>query len=244
MDGLGGVVKKRGIAALASIALAGGVALVTQGGAARAGVFDPCSAVNQGRLRYSPGTAAHLVFAVSPAYSSNYVVVTECGKTGGAWRAMTATTGRAGTGGFAEPGQKREGDGKSPTGSYTLSSAFGVGDPGTGLPYRRLAATGDCWGATPGQSSYNEYYAGGCRSTDEDLSATMRRGPYEQAVVIDYNRPNAVPGYGSAIFVHVGGVTPTAGCVSIAEDRLRAIMRTLVPGDRMIMGPQAALFRA
>ena len=134
------------------------------------------------------------------------------------------------------------GDGKSPTGSYLLSEAFGVVDPGTGLPYRKLRDTGDCWGATPGQSHYNEYYSGACRATDENLSVIMRNGSYRQAVVIDHNRPGAVDGYGSAIFFHVGGEGPTAGCIAIPEPRLRAIMRTLVEGDRMIMGPRAALF--
>lgn len=238
--------KKRRIAAFASIVLAGGAALAALGPclSAQAAPFDPCSAVNQGKLRYPTGTAGHLIFAISSAYSSNYVVVTECVKKGGAWRTMSATTGRAGSAGFAEPGKKREGDGRTPTGSYPLTEAFGMGDPGTKLPYRTLHAAGDCWGSTPGQSSYNEYYSGTCRSTDEDLSATMRQGAYHQVVVIDYNRPNAVPGYGSAIFFHVGGVTPTAGCISIAEDRLRTIMRTLNKGDRMIMGPQSALFKS
>lgn len=228
---------------IGAIALAGAATvagLVTLGSAAQAATFDPCRAT--GTLRYSTGSARHLVFAVSSAYSSNYVVVTECAKSGKTWKQVGQTTGRAGTKGFAAPGGKREGDGKSPTGSFTLSSAFGMGNPGTALPYRTLRTTGDCWGSTPGQSHYNAYYSGTCRSTDEDLSATMLRGPYHQAVVIDYNLPKPVPGYGSAIFFHVGGTTPTTGCVSIAEDRLRAVMRTLGTGDRMIMGPKSALF--
>ncbi len=236
--------KKRRTAVLASIALAGGAALATLGPQAQAAAFDPCSAVNQGKLRYPTGTAKHVVFAISTAYSSNYVVVTECARTPHGWRQVSSTDGRAGTKGFSEPGKKREGDGTSPTGSFTLSSAFGNGNPGTHLPYRKLRDTGDCWGSTPGQPTYNEYYSGTCGAADEDLSATMLRGPYHQAVVIDYNRPHAVPGFGSAIFFHVGGVTPTAGCISITEDRLRTVMRSLVRGDRMIMGPQSELFRS
>lgn len=235
--------KTRRAAVVTSIVLAG-AALATLGATAQAAPFDPCSAANHGRLRYPTGTARHLVFAISPAYSSNEVVVTECVKKGGSWTKVTSTTGRAGTKGFAEPGRKREGDGKSPTGSFTLTEAFGMANPGTALPYRRLRGSGDCWGSTPGESHYNEYYSGTCRPTDENLSAIMRRGPYRQAVVIDYNRPRPVPGAGSAIFFHVGGTTPTAGCISISEPTLRAIMRTLVKGDRMIMGPQAALFRS
>lgn len=217
---------------------AAGIALMLSAPVARVGGVEPCSAV--ARVRYPIGAARHLVFAVSSGYSSNEVVVTECGKSGGSWRAMSVTAGRAGSGGFAA--RKREGDGRSPVGSFPLTEAFGIANPGTRLPYRRLRESGDCWSATPGRG-YNEHYAGRCRPGDEDLSAIMRSGPYRQAVVIDYNRPRAAPGRGSAIFLHVGGVTPTSGCISIPEGRLRAIMRTLAPGDRIVMGPGSALFR-
>lgn len=236
---------RRRTTVIGAITLAGAAAvagLMTLGPAAQAATFDPCSAAGHGRLRHTTGSAKHLVFAISSAYSSNTVVVTECAKSGKTWKKVSQTTGRAGTKGFAKPGEKREGDGKSPTGSFTLSSAFGMGDPGTALPYRKLRSTGDCWGSTPGESHYNAYYSGTCRSTDEDLSATMKRGPYHQVVVIDYNLPKPVPGYGSAIFFHVGGKTPTAGCISITEGRLKTVMKTLVKGDRMIMGPKSALF--
>ena len=234
-------------AALAAVStvLAGGVALTAVTAfapAARAATFDPCAATGAGRLRYPTGTAQHLVFALSSGYASNEVTVTECAQSGTSWRTMSTATGRAGTNGFAAPDAKREGDGKTPTGSFTLSSAFGISDPGTALPYRKLRPSGDCWGSTPGTSDYNEYYSGTCRSTDENLSAIAWDGAYRQAVVIDYNRPEAVSGRGSAIFFHVGGVTPTAGCISVTQIRLLAVMRTLVPGDRMIMGPTSEIF--
>ncbi|MEV5707376.1 L,D-transpeptidase family protein [Actinoallomurus sp. NPDC052274] len=231
-------------ALLASLALAGGAMFTGLAPAAQGQTFDPCSAANQGKLRYPTGSASHVVFAISSSYDSNHVVVTECAKQGKSWKKVSVTTGRAGTAAFARPGAKREGDGKTPTGSFTLTEAFGIGNPGTKLKYRTLRDSGDCWGATPGKSHYNEYYSGTCRSTDENLSAIAQRGPYRQVVVINYNRPNAKSGLGSAIFFHVGGINPTAGCVSIREPELRAVMRTLVPNDRMIMGPRSALFHS
>lgn len=234
----------RRTAMLASIALTGGMALAAPVPAASAASFDPCSAVSQGRLRYGTGSATRLVLAISSGYASNYVVVTECVKKGRSWTKVTETPGRAGAGGFARPGEKREGDGKSPTGSFTFTEAFGMKNPGTKLAYRTLRDSGDCWGATPGQRHYNDYYAGTCGAADENLSSIMLLGPYRQAAVIDYNRPKAVPGHGSAIFFHVGGKTPTAGCVSIEESALRGILASLSPGDRMIMGPRSELFRS
>jgi L,D-peptidoglycan transpeptidase YkuD (ErfK/YbiS/YcfS/YnhG family) len=235
---------------IASMALATAAALAVLSTTASAAVasgtpggFDPCAAISQGRLRYPTGNAMRLVFAISSGYASNHVLVTECVKKGRAWTKLTQTPGRAGANGFAAPGAKREGDGKSPTGSFTFTQAFGMADPGTRLVYRTLRGSGDCWGATPGHSSYNDYYAGDCRPGDENLSSIMHEGPYRQAAVIDYNRPHAVPGHGSAIFFHVGGVTPTAGCIAIGEPELRGILRTLAPGDRIIMGPGSELFR-
>jgi L,D-peptidoglycan transpeptidase YkuD (ErfK/YbiS/YcfS/YnhG family) len=238
-------VNNRRTALLASIALTGGTALAaTLGPAAHAAAFDPCSAIGQGRLRYGTGTATHLVLAISSGYSSNYVTVTECVKKGRSWTKVAEVPGRAGLNGFARPGGKREGDGMSPTGSFTFTEAFGMANPGTKLAYRTLRDSGDCWGATPGQSHYNDYYSGTCRPADENLSSIMQLGSYRQAAVIDYNRPKAVSGHGSAIFFHVGGRTPTAGCISIEENALRGILRTLAPGDRMVMGPRSELFRS
>lgn len=236
--------RKRRTSVLASVVLIGGTALAMLGPTAGAAAFDPCSAVSQGRLRYGTGSATRLVFAISPGYDSNNVLVTECVKTGRSWTKVTETPGRAGVYGFAPPGRKREGDGRSPTGSFTFTEAFGMRNPGTKLPYRTLRDSGDCWGATPGQSHYNDYYAGPCRPADENLSSIMLLGSYRQAAVIDYNRPKAVPGHGSAIFFHVGGTTPTAGCISIEENALRGILRSLTPGDRMIMGPGSEIFRS
>ena len=79
---------------------------------------------------------------------------------------------------------------------------------------------------------------------DENLSSIMLIGSYRQAAVIDYNRPKPVPGHGSAIFFHVGGRTPTAGCVAIEESVLVGILRSLAPGDRIVMGPRSEIFRA
>ena len=240
----------RRTAVLASIALTGGTAFAALGptppaaATTASAAFDPCAAMSQGRLRHPIGSAARLVFAISPDLASNHVVVTECVKKGRSWAKVTETAGRAGAGGFARPGEKREGDGKSPTGSFTFTEAFGMRNPGTKLAYRTLRASGDCWGATPGQSHYNDYYSGACRPSDENLSSIMQLGSYRQAAVIDYNRPKPVPGHGSAIFFHVGGRTPTAGCIAIEETVLRGILRSLAPGDRMVMGPRSELFRS
>jgi L,D-peptidoglycan transpeptidase YkuD (ErfK/YbiS/YcfS/YnhG family) len=54
---------------------------------------------------------------------------------------------------------------------------------------------------------------------------------YDYAAVITYNAART-PGLGSAIFLHVGTGTATAGCVSLPIGRLRTILRWLRPGAR------------
>ncbi|WP_143227221.1 L,D-transpeptidase family protein [Actinomadura mexicana] len=205
----------------------------------------PCRALGQGKTRYGAGAARHVVFAVAARYGTTEVVVTECVRTGRSWTAVLTAPGHVGRNGYAEPGAKREGDGRSPTGSYSLTEAFGEGNPGSRLPYRRLRESGDCWGSTIGDRRYNRYYRGACLPADEDLSQIMENGPYRQAVVINYNRPPDSPvvqGNGSAIFMHVGAGR-TAGCVSMARPVLESVLRTLRPRDRIMMGTSRALFR-
>lgn len=230
----------------ASVALVAGlVGLAPAAFASTTSHLDPCAALSAGAVRQSAGGARHVVFAVASGYDSNRVTVTECARRGTGWRTLLRTAGRAGSKGFAPPGEKREGDGRSPSGSYTMTEAFGEGDPGTALPYRKLRSNGDCWGSTPGQPTYNEYYSGTCGTDDENLSKIMEEGPYRQAVVINYNRPPdspVVPGYGSAIFFHIGDGGPTAGCISVSATKVRQVMRTLLPGDRIIMGTHAVVF--
>ncbi|WUH98446.1 L,D-transpeptidase family protein [Spirillospora sp. NBC_00431] len=224
------------------------VPLAFAGPAAAGGAAGgPCEALNEGRSRYPAGSGGHALFAVASGYGTTEVTVTECVRKSerARWRTFLITSGHIGRGGFAEPGAKREGDGRTPTGSYSLTEAFGEGDPGTALRYRRLRESGDCWGSTIGDRRYNRHYRGTCLPADEDLSAIMRKGSYRQAVVVNYNRPPDGPveqGKGSAIFVHVGS-GQTTGCVSLDRNELETVMRTLRPRDRIIMGTRAALFR-
>jgi L,D-peptidoglycan transpeptidase YkuD (ErfK/YbiS/YcfS/YnhG family) len=207
---------------------------------------DPCHALANGAVTFPVRGAKHVIFAVASGYGVNTVTVTECVRTGLRWRSVRTAEGRAGTKGFAPVGEKREGDGRTPTGSFTLTEAFGQGDPGTALPYRKLRQSGDCWGSTVSDPRYNKYYSGVCGPDDENLSAIMISGQYKQSVVINYNRPPDAPvvaGLGSAIFFHIRTAGPTAGCIAVDEPVLVAMMRTLRPGDRMVMGIAADLFR-
>ncbi len=120
----------------------------------------------------------------------------------------------------------------TPEGSYTLTQAFGsAANPGTSLPYFRTTAQ-DWWVSDPNSKVYNTHYqcTSGCPFDTADGENLYQAGyVYTYAVVINYNDAPIVPGGGSAFFLHVTDGSPTAGCVSIPEGNLVAIMQWLDP---------------
>lgn len=139
-------------------------------------------------------------------------------------------TARVGYNGIARPGKKREGDGRTPSGNYGFSFFFGVRpDDGFFFPFRH-AYSFDFWDDDPDSSRYNEWVD--ARKHNPGLRPEpMHQVPaYDYAAVITYNA-RRVPGLGSAIFLHVGTGTATAGCVSLPRSELLRVLRWLRPRD-------------
>ena len=141
-----------------------------------------------------------------------------------------------GRNGMAPPGAKREGDGRTPSGTFGFQFFFGVDpDPGVHFPYRRVHAY-DVWDDDPASPLYNEwvddqYGDPGADPEPMDVSA------YDYGAVIAYNTART-PGLGSAIFLHINIGTPTAGCVTLPLGELLEILRWLNPAasPRIEMG--------
>lgn len=71
------------------------------------------------------------------------------------WKRKLNVKGYIGKNGFAK--SKREGDGKIPTGKYTIGTAFGQkGNPGTKSPYKR-STSNDAWVDDPNSKYYNTW---------------------------------------------------------------------------------------
>ena len=127
----------------------------------------------------------------------------------------------------ARPGAKREGDGRTPSGTFGFGFFFGVDpNPGVRFPYRRIHES-DVWDDDPSSPRYNQWvddrYADpGAGPEPMDVSA------YDYGAVIGYNTART-PGLGSAIFLHVNIGTPTAGCVTLPEGELLKVLRWLNP---------------
>ncbi len=134
-----------------------------------------------------------------------------------------------GRNGLAGLHEKREGDGKTPSGVYPLETAFGQEKAlRTGLTYRQVTGD-DVWVDDMASVDYNRWVK---KPTQAASYENMRRtdGVYELGAVIEYNTQPVVPGLGSAIFIHIWrdrGRKPTAGCVALDRRRLRHLLAWL-----------------
>lgn len=133
-----------------------------------------------------------------------------------------------GSNGFAPPGDKEEGDGKTPSGIFKIAYAFGYGSScKTGLYYRQ-ATEKDFWIDDPRSDNYNKWVTGYPVNYSHEK---MKRKDhlYKYGIVIDYNQNPIVKGKGSAIFIHVwrSPGKPTSGCVAISEDDIKKLLSFL-----------------
>src|SRR4030042_1735681 len=136
-----------------------------------------------------------------------------------------------GKNGFAPPGEKREGDGKTPSGIFALRKTFGYAPSAiTKIPYRQ-ALEDDLWIDDPNSTDYNRWVK--ASKTSAKSYEKMKRDDdlYKYGIVIEYNNNPVVKGYGSAIFLHVWGgeSVSTAGCVAVSEEDIIKILAWLDP---------------
>jgi L,D-peptidoglycan transpeptidase YkuD (ErfK/YbiS/YcfS/YnhG family) len=133
-----------------------------------------------------------------------------------------------GRNGVAPTGQKREGDGRTPSGVFGFDFMFGVNpNPGVKFPFRAITGANIVWDDDPASPNYNEWI-----DTDTaDAGAApepMHVGAYGSGAVIAYNDART-PGLGSAIFLHLSTGGSTAGCVSLPGRELLPLLRWLDP---------------
>jgi len=173
--------------------------------------------------------AQQLITVTARSHSATYARLIAYRRSGKRWvRVFGPWTARVGYSGVARPGAKREGDGRTPSGTYGFGFFFGVlHNPGVAFSYRR-AGRYDFWDDDPSSPFYNEWVDKRRRNPGADPEPMDQRPAYDYAAVIAYNVAR-VPGRGSAIFLHVGTGTATAGCVSLPQRELLAILRWLRP---------------
>jgi L,D-peptidoglycan transpeptidase YkuD (ErfK/YbiS/YcfS/YnhG family) len=172
-----------------------------------------------------------LITVTAPSYGDTYATLRVYDRSGDKWVMVYGPwTARVGYNGVARPGKKREGDGTTPSGTFGFSFFFGV-DPNLGFafPFRHAYAD-DYWDDDPSSPSYNEWIDASRDNPGVDPEPMHNVPAYDYAAVIGYNVAR-VPGLGSAIFLHVGTGTPTAGCVSLPRPELIKVLHWLRPAD-------------
>jgi L,D-peptidoglycan transpeptidase YkuD (ErfK/YbiS/YcfS/YnhG family) len=160
---------------------------------------------------------------------------------GGAWKIVRrAMPAYVGVHGLSRPAERHSGDGTTPIGNYGFVFGFGSkANPGLGGFGWKKLVQGTCWAGT--QRKYNRWvHRTPCNPADENLWSNAGVA-YRYAAVIDFNYEKPVYGRGSGIFLHVQKGRPTAGCVSLRESDLIAVLRWMRPGVRIVIGPVAYL---
>ena len=151
--------------------------------------------------------------------------------TSGDWQQIMTTPGFIGKNGL---GKEREGDNKTPVGTFRFDYAFGIApDPGCVIPYVQIDAnhywSGD-W-----NYKYNQFVdvRHAPRNFNKSNSEHLidYNSHYVYCLNMGYNSA-CTPGKGSALFMHCfGPVKPwTGGCVALPEAKMRFVMQHVKHG--------------
>lgn len=164
-------------------------------------------------------------------------------KNGKKWKpvggAVAVTVGRSGLAwgrGLhgAQPGQqKREGDGKSPSGIYSFGKIFGyapASEVSFKMPYVQADEALECVD-DPSSKHYNSLVDNKLVPKDWNSSEFMRRTDhqYKWGATVEHNTSPMQPAGGSCIFFHIWRApgAPTSGCTAMTEENLLSLLHWL-----------------
>ena len=197
-----------------------------------------------------PLQCEQLVVGIAPNANSSHVTLRFYELNRDTWQlTLGPWKGRLGRNGLAwglgmhplpAPGSrvKREGDGRAPAGIFALGGAFGYAPAIKKDPqlYYRQITTRDLWVEDPTSPSYNSHLILNREPNSPwEKKQQMRQGDYAHSLklFIKHNPPPTPrANAGSAIFFHIwraGGKKPTAGCTTMSEANLRAMIARIVP---------------
>lgn len=139
-----------------------------------------------------------------------------------------------GKGGVIAAADKREGDGKSPLGTWGIRRVLfrpdKGGPPQTRLPTKALERD-DGWCDAPGDPAYNRAVKLPHPASAEQM--WREDDVYDLVCILAHNDDPPVPGLGSAIFLHLArpGYAPTEGCVALSREDMLELLSLAKLGD-------------
>lgn len=178
-------------------------------------------------------TATQIVLVEYKSGSSAEVSIHE--KTNGVWKELGSCSAYVGKNGI---GKTKEGDKKTPAGTYNLTIPFGIkADPGSKLPYTQVTKY-HYWCGKSSSQYYNQLVdtrVTGTKVTSSDEYLINYKGVYNYCMFIDYNA-QGVAGKGSCIFLHCKGKNKyTAGCVAVDESFMKKIIQWADTGCKIVI---------
>ncbi len=133
---------------------------------------------------------------------------------------------------------KREGDGATPMGQWTLRQvryrSDRIAQPRTGLPVKAIHKS-DGWCDAPADRNYNRAVRLPYPASVEILYRAD--GVYDLIVVLSHNARPRLRGAGSAIFIHIAraGFPPTEGCIALSRRDLLNMLATCRCRSRILI---------
>jgi L,D-peptidoglycan transpeptidase YkuD (ErfK/YbiS/YcfS/YnhG family) len=187
-----------------------------------------------------PASARQLITVEARTMRTTYAELRTWRRVGGCWKlAAGPYVARVGKNGISS--NRREGDGTTPTGVYTIGRTMYGNEPNPGVRFRyRRVRCGDWWDEDPTSPTYNTFQHVPCgtrpRFAGNSEGIWQQPRPYPYLAVVEYNMRPVVPYKGSGIFLHAQTGGPTIGCISLRKSQLRAVLRWLRPADRPVIG--------
>ncbi|MCC2645175.1 MAG: uncharacterized protein K0R49_1770 [Burkholderiales bacterium] len=157
---------------------------------------------------------------------------------GGHWQIYNRFTAIIGDNGIAEPNSKVEGDNKTPSGLFYIGETFGYYPLALSkiakihMDYHYIVNNTDfdkfIDDSKSPENNYNSWVIGKTQAKRHE-NMWRRDNLYEYGAVLNYNMHPAVPGKGSAIFLHIWGKdkVSTAGCIALKKDNLIKVLNWL-----------------
>ncbi len=196
-----------------------------------------------------PQASTQCIVGIAKDWNSSQVTLQVYQKSGERWQKVgNSWNGRLGKNGLvwglglhpnpARATLKTEGDGRTPAGVFRIGGAWGNDSSirkHDKLPYRRVTSR-DLWVEDPASPSYNRHVIlphEPATAWEKKQQMKQNDAAHQLKLFIAHNAPpKVVNGAGSSIFFHIwrnNGSSPSAGCTTMEETRLRALVAGIDP---------------